>query len=81
VIKFYFGSEEACVDDKAILEGKNAHLVACNPSGKMAHPLTIRDPHGSAVRNLEGKIRKEKIPVPFFSCGTDTWRAGKIQID
>jgi len=67
VIKFYFGSEEACVDAKAIFEDKNAHLVACNPSGKMTHPLTIRDPHGSAVRNLEGKIRKEKIPVPFFS--------------
>jgi len=41
VIKFYFGSEEACVDAKAIFEGKNAHLVACNPSGKLTHPLTI----------------------------------------
>jgi len=67
VLKFYFGSEGACVDAKAIFEGTNAHLVACNPSGKMAHPLTIREPHGSAVRNLEGKIQKEKIPVPFFS--------------
>jgi len=67
VIKFYFGSKEACVDAKAIFEGKNAHLVACNPSGKMVHPLTIGDPHGSAVHNLEGKIRKERILVPFFS--------------
>jgi len=66
VIKFYFGSEKACVDAKAIFEGKNVHLVASNPSGKMAHPLTIRDPHGSAVRNPQGKIRKEMIPVPFF---------------
>jgi len=67
VIRFYFGSEEACVDAKATFEGKNANLVACNLSGKMTHPLTIWDPHGSAVRNLEGKIRKEKIPFPFFS--------------
>ena len=70
VTKFYFGSEKVCVDAKAIFEGKDAHLVACNPSGTMAHPLTIRDPHGSAVRNLEGKIRKETIPVPFFSLST-----------
>ena len=67
VIKFYFGSEEARVDTKAIFVGKNPHLVACNPSGKMTHPLTIRDPHGNSVRNLEGEIQKEKIPVPFFS--------------
>ena len=67
VIKFYFGSEEACVDAKAIFDGKDAYLVACNPSSKMTYPLTIRDPNGNAVRNLESKIRKEKIPVPFFS--------------
>jgi len=67
VVKFYFGSEQACVDAKAILDGKNAKLVSANPSGYMAHPLTIRDPHGGAMRNLEGRIRKEKIPVPFFN--------------
>jgi len=67
VLKFYFGSEQAYVDAKAIFDGKNANLVAANPSGYMAHPLTIRDPHGGAVRNLEGRIRKEKIQVPFFN--------------
>ena len=67
VLKFYFGSEQACVDAKAIFDGKNANLVAANPSGYMAHPLTIQDPHGRAVRNLEGRIRKEKIQVPFFN--------------
>ena len=46
VLKFYFGSEQACVDAKAIFDGKNANLVAANPSGYMAHPLTIRDPQG-----------------------------------
>jgi len=66
VLKFYFGSEQACVDANAIFDGKNANLVAANPSGYMAHPLTILDPHGGAVRNLEGRIRKEKIQVPFF---------------
>jgi len=34
MIKLYFGSEEACVGGKAIFDGKNAHLIACNPSGK-----------------------------------------------
>ena len=67
VLKFYFGSEQACVDAKAIFDGKNANLVAANPSGYMAHPLTIRDSHGGAISNLEGKIRKEKIQVPFFN--------------
>ena len=67
MIKLYFGSEEACVGGKAIFDGKNAHLIACNPSGKMTHPLTIRDPHGNPVRNLEGKIQREMIQVPFFS--------------
>jgi len=67
VLKFYFGFEQACVHDKAIFDGKNATLVAANLSGNMAHPLTIRHPHGAAMRNLEGKIRKEKIPVPFFN--------------
>jgi len=67
VLKFYFGSEQACVDAKASFDGKNANLVAANPSGYMAHPLTMWDPYGRAVRNLEGRIRKEKIPVPFFN--------------
>ena len=67
VLKFYFGSEQACVDAKSIFDGKNGNLVSANPSGYMAHPLTIRDPHGGAMRNLEGRIRKEKIPVPFFN--------------
>jgi len=67
VIKFYFGSEEACMGSKANFDGKNAHLITCNPSGKMTHPFTIRDPHGNPVRNLEGKIRRETIQVPFFS--------------
>jgi len=48
VLKFYFGSEQACVDAKAIFDGKNANLVAANPSGYMAHPLTIRDPISKA---------------------------------
>jgi len=67
VLKFYFGSQQACVDAKAIFDGKNANLVAANPSGYMAHPLTIQDPHGGAMHNLESRIRKEKIPVPFFN--------------
>jgi len=41
VLKFYFGSEQACVDAKSIFDGKNGNLVSANPSGYMAHPLTI----------------------------------------
>ena len=67
VLKFYFGFEQACVHDKAIFDGKNATLVAANLSGNMAHPLTIRHPHGAAMRTLEGKIQKETIPVTFFN--------------
>jgi len=67
VLKFYFGSKQACVDAKAIFDGKNANLVAANPSGYMAHPLTLQDPHGGAMHNFEGRIRKETIPVPFFN--------------
>jgi len=67
VLKFYFGSEQACVDAKAIFDGQNTNLAAANPSGYMGHPLIIRDPHGGAVRNLEDRIWKGKIPVPFFN--------------
>ena len=63
MIQFYFGSEGAGVGAKAIFDGKNAHLIVCNLSGKMTHPFTIRDPHG----NPEGKIQREMIQVPFFS--------------
>jgi len=65
-IKLYFGSERACADAKAIFDSKNANLVTANQSGRMTHPLTIRNPFGKLMRNLEGNIRKEMIPVPFF---------------
>jgi len=40
-IKFYFGSEQACADAKAIFDGRNANLIAFNPSGQTTHPLTM----------------------------------------
>ena len=73
-MKFYFGSEQACHDAKAILEGdKDATLVAANLSGKIAHPailpLTMRDPHGTVVRHTNDTLRKIKISVPFLLMG------------
>jgi len=67
VFKFYSGSEDTCADVKAIFDAKKANLVAAKSSGYIAHPLAIRDPHGGAIHNLEDRIRKEKIPMPFFN--------------
>jgi len=60
---------EACHDAKTIMEGKNATLVAAKPSSKFAHPLTMWETHGTAVRHSDGTLQKEKISVPFLFMG------------